>query len=69
MNTLITLTLTLTLSPDIPALSSPAAHRLTTRESDTFANAGVAVSVRHDATHQHIAEVVTLLREMAEGRA
>jgi hypothetical protein len=59
----------LTLSPDISALSSAPAHRLTTRDAAGWANAGVAVSVRHDATATQIREAAAWLATMAEGRA
>jgi len=61
--------ITLTLSPDIPALSLPTAHRLTTRDAQGYANAGCAVSVRHDATATQIRDVIGWLNIMAESRA
>jgi hypothetical protein len=61
--------ISLTLSPDIPALASPATHRLTTRDAQGYANAGCAVSVRHDATAAQIRDVIGWLNIMAEGRA
>ena len=58
----------LTLSPDIAALAASAPHRLTTRDAQGYANAGCAVSVRHDATATHIRDVIGLINIMAGGR-
>lgn len=60
---------TLTISPDIAPLAAPAAHRLTTRDAQGYANAGCAVSVRHDATAAQIRDVIGWLNIMAESRA
>lgn len=61
--------ITLTLSPDIAALRASTAHRLTTRDAAGWANAGVAVSVRHDATAAQIREAAAWLDALMERRA
>jgi len=54
-----------TLSPDIATLVPHQAHRLTTRDAAGWANGGVAVSVRHDATAAQIREAAAWLGTMA----